>query len=415
MKVKIIKKPYRQVMDMPPPKRKLPSHQLGIMRGLVRLLTGGELAKQSFVYTGSLPRDNGPYLILMNHSSFVDLKMAFAMLRHPFNIVSTHDAMLGKEWLMRLLGCTPTKKYVADVSLITDMRYALSRGRDVLMFPEAGYSFDGTATTLPSRLGRLLKVLGVSLAFIKSEGAYLYDPLYNNLKLRDVPLSASIEVVLTKEQIKSKSIEELTDIIDKLFDFDNFRWQIDHDISITSPTRAEGLHRILYKCPHCLGESMTSSGDTIYCNECGESYTLSPNGKLVREKGEAIYDHVPDWYRWQRQCVREELLSGTYHLSTPCRILIMRDYHAIYDVGEGTLTHDIDGIHLKGEDDDINCTLPAGTQYTVNADLYWYELGDVVSIGDIYTQHYALLPPSVPVAKIRLATEENYKIIKSRR
>ena len=314
---------------------------------------------------------------------------------------------------MRLLGCISTKKFVSDVGLISDMKYCLDKGRDVLMFPEAGYSFDGTSTTLPSRIGRLLKVLGASLAFIKTEGAYHYDPLYNNLRLRDVPLSATVECVLDRDEIKSKSIDELTSIVEKLFDFDNFKWQREGHVEIHSPTRAEGLHRILYKCPHCLREDMTSHGATIQCTACGATYTLTPLGSLERKDGETIFDHVPDWYSWQRDCLRQELTEGTYYLNTPCKILVMRDYKAIYDVGEGTLTHDASGLRLVGEDGMVDVTLPAGSQYTLNSDLYWYELGDVVSIGDITTQHYCLLPASVPVAKIRLAVEENYKLLKN--
>ena len=44
---------------------------------------------------------------------------------------------------MRNLGCIPTNKYVTDISLVKDMEYACINKSSVLLYPEAGYSFDG--------------------------------------------------------------------------------------------------------------------------------------------------------------------------------------------------------------------------------------------------------------------------------
>ena len=104
-----------------------------------------------------------PVLILMNHSSFIDLKIASRIVYpKPYGIVCTFDTLVGKSWLMRLLGCIPTQKFVSDLTLIKDMEYMLKeRKTSVLMFPEAGYSFDGRTTTLPRKMGILLKKLDV--------------------------------------------------------------------------------------------------------------------------------------------------------------------------------------------------------------------------------------------------------------
>ena len=74
----------------------------------------------------------------------------------------------------------------------------------VLMFPEASYSFDGTATPLPDSLGKCLKMLGVPVAMIRTYGAFARDPLYNNLKLRQVDVSADVEYLLSPEEKKER-------------------------------------------------------------------------------------------------------------------------------------------------------------------------------------------------------------------
>jgi 1-acyl-sn-glycerol-3-phosphate acyltransferase len=72
-----------------------------------------------------LPKDT-PALFLMNHSSFIDLEIAASILYpRPFNIVTTLDAFIGKDWLMRQIGCFPTRKFVTDIGLIKDINYCI--------------------------------------------------------------------------------------------------------------------------------------------------------------------------------------------------------------------------------------------------------------------------------------------------
>ena len=102
---------------------------------------------------------DGHWLVLMNHSSFIDLEIASTVLfPRRFNIVCTTDGFIGKNLLMKLIGCIPTAKSVSDPTLIKDMQFALQKKKSsVLMYPEASYSFDGCATPLPRKLGALLK------------------------------------------------------------------------------------------------------------------------------------------------------------------------------------------------------------------------------------------------------------------
>ena len=54
------------------------------------------------------------------------------------------------------------------------------------MYPEASYSFDGTATVIPASLGKFIQLLNMPVIMIKTYGAFLHDPLYNGLQLRKV-------------------------------------------------------------------------------------------------------------------------------------------------------------------------------------------------------------------------------------
>lgn len=420
MKIKVKKISFEEMQKITPPKRKKPFKQSVILRILIKILSAVNLNLLRFRYEKINLESvkNEPCLILMNHSSFIDLEIA-AHLLFPkrFSIVCTSDAFVGLELLLRFLGCIPTKKFVSDPSLISDMKYALKTLKsNVVMYPEASYSFDGTATALPRKLGLLLKKLDVPVCMIKTEGAFSRQPLYNCLKIRKVPISATMECLLTREEIKEKSVDELDAILDNAFTYDHFRWQQENKIEINEPFRAEGLERILFKCPHCLAENrMKSSNVTVKCENCGAEYELDIYGSLNCLNKPAKFNHVPDWYSWERSEVKNELLSSDYYFNEKVRIYTLIDFKAIYDIGEGYLTHTSEGFSLKGCEGKLDFSLPANACYGLYADYYWYEIADIICIGNNKQLYYCLPENNVSVAKVRMATEELYKIKRAER
>ena len=420
VKIKTKKLPYEEVMALPRPEHRPPRRPDPLLRALVRLISAADLKKARFSYVSERMEalGPGPYLILMNHSSFIDLELTSHVFRsEPYCIVCTSDGYVGKEGLMRRLGCIPTNKFVTDLGLMADMAHALREERSsVLLFPEASYSFDGRATPLPRRLGLMLKKLDVPVVGVLTEGAFARDPLYNCLQKRDVTVSARVRGIFTRDEVRSLSVADLDAALDEMFSFDNFAWQAEHHVVIDEPFRADGLHRILYKCPHCLTEGETEGkGTTLTCHHCGAVYAMDELGRLVRSDGEAAFTHIPDWYAWERAEVRKELEAGAYRLDTEVEIGMLVDFKAVYMVGSGRLVHDRTGFTLTGCEGKLRFVRPAKACYSLYADYYWYELGDIICIGDREIQYYCFPREPIPVAKARLATEELYKMLRERR
>ncbi len=418
LKIKTAKMRYEDVLALPAPAHLKPVRQRLIFRLLLFLLSVWDLWMTRFSYRmiGMEQLGKGePCLVLMNHSSFIDLKIAARLMcTRPFHIVCTAGGFVGKRWLMRRIGCIPTRKFMTDVTLVRDMIYATQELKSsILMFPEASYSFDGTQTPLPDSIGKCLKLLKVPVVMIRTHGAFARDPLYNNLQLRKVRVSADVEYLLSVQDIAEKSPQELNDILQEKFTFDYFRWQQDNKIRIKEPFRADGLNRMLYKCPCCKTEGqMLGQGTKILCKQCGKTYELTEYGYLsAAEKECSDFTHIPDWYKWERACVRQELLDGTYHLEVPVAIYIMVNTDSIYQVGEGILKHTKEGFHLTGCDGKLDYRQEPLASYSLYSDFYWYEIGDVISIGDGHTQYYCFPQDSGDiVAKARLAAEELYKL-----
>ncbi|MBQ9150645.1 MAG: 1-acyl-sn-glycerol-3-phosphate acyltransferase [Clostridia bacterium] len=418
MKIKTLHRTYDEVMALPRPKHKKPWKPTVLLGTVMRIASAPDLWATRFSYTRdkkSEPKE--PSLILMNHSSFVDLKIASGILYpKPYGIVCTTDAMVGKGLLMKLLGCIPTQKFVTDLNLIRDMKYMLKEKKtSVLMYPEAGYSFDGRATTMPAGLGGLLKMLDVPVLMITTHGAFARDPLYNGLQNRKVKVTADVKTLLTREQVGELPTEELDKVIGDAFTFDNFAWQYENGIKITEKFRADGLHRILYKCPACKAEGqMEGKGTHLTCHACKKSWFLTELGRLEATEGETEFPHIPDWYDWERAEVKAEIEAGAYSLDTSVKIALMIDYKGLYMVGDGRLTHTSDGLTLDGCEGKLHYEQKPRASHTLNADFYWYCIGDVIGIGNRDCLYYCF-PQAVdgkipPVAKARLATEELYKI-----
>ena len=421
MKIRTINRSYDEVMAIEPKKRKKPLKTSMFFRILIMLLSIFSLPR-GFTHRKIGMEKLGkkePCMILMNHSSFVDFKIAASILfPRAFNIITTSDGMVGKSWLMRWIGCIPTQKFITDLNLVRDINYAVKTLKSsVLMYPEACYSFDGRATALPESLGHMIKRLGVPLVMIKTYGAFNRDPLYNCLQIRKVKVSADIKYLLSPEDLKQMSAEEINDAINEEFSFDNFKWQQENKVKIDEPFRADGLNRVLYKCPHCLVEGqMEGKGIYLTCHACGKKYELDEYGFLRASDGEARFTHVPDWYAWERECVKEELLSGEYRLDKEVDVYMLVDTKGLYRVGEGRLVHSTEGFHLTGCDGKLDYVHHPLGSYSLNADYFFYEIGDVICIGTPKILYYCFPKGEGDVvAKTRLATEELYKILNERK
>lgn len=146
MKTTVVNKRYEEVIALPKEKRFKPMKQSMFFRVLLKVA-----------------------------SSFIDLEIVASVLfPRKFNIVATNDSFMGiMKWLMRLIGCIPTSKFVTDTRLIRDMMYCVNELKSsVVMYPKASYSFDGTATPLPDSIGRFIKMLGVPVVMVRTYGAF---------------------------------------------------------------------------------------------------------------------------------------------------------------------------------------------------------------------------------------------------
>jgi hypothetical protein len=160
---------------------------------------------------------------------------------------------------------------------------------------------------------------------------------------------------------------------------------------------------------------MKSNGTKLVCTNCNKSYELNEYGFLVADDSNTTFFHIPEWYNWQREEVKKEIQANTYKLDVEVEIGVMVDYKAIYMVGTGRLIHDKNGFSLTGCNGKLNYTQKPLSSYGLYADYFWYEIGDVICIGNEDALYYCFPKGADVVSKTRLATEELYKMLKNKK
>ena len=292
-----------------------------------------------------------PYMLLSNHMYFIDFMLgAMGTFPHRVNNVVNIDGYYRRPWLMELIGCICTRKYVTDLHLVKSIRKVLQRGDILCMYPEARYSPCGVTSFIPDSLGKLIKMNKVPVVVTIHRGNHLYSPFWNFRKKRKVPLHTTMTKILTPEQIEAMTVAQINDLLTKAFECDDYRYQKENGIRITEPYRAEGLHKVLYQCPSCLTESkMTSAGTELFCTHCGKRWNLNEDGTLTAQEGETEFTHVPDWFAWERTQVEKQIAEGTYRFQDDVKIYSQPRAMNFIKLGPGKLTHTIeDGFTIEG-------------------------------------------------------------------
>ena len=255
-----------------------------------------------------------PYLLLCNHNSFSDFTyLTKAVFPNKCNYVVAIDGFIGREKLLRNLGCICKRKFTSDPYLIKQLIQVIKNGDIAVIYPEARYSLCGTTAVLPKSLGKLCKLLKVPVVTLMIHGDHVTKPFWNLHDRGVKPVEAELKLLYDSEQLKKATVEEINQKINEVFQYDDFAWQKERGIRIKYKGHAEGLHKVLYQCPACKTEyKMSTKGTILKCNSCNKEWKITELSEIKALSGETEFTHIPDWYEWERENVRREVEAGTY-------------------------------------------------------------------------------------------------------
>ena len=360
-----------------------------------------------------------PFVLLCNHNAFMDFKVATkAIFPMRANYVVAIDGFIGREQLLRNVGCICKRKFTNDTMLVRQLMRTVKNGDVAVIYPEARYSLCGTTAVLPESLGKLCKLLKVPVVVLICHGHHVNSPFWNLHDRGVKPTEAEYKLLYTAEELASAPVDEINKKIVEAFQYDDFAWQKEKGIRITYEGRAEGLHKVLYQCPACKAEfKMRSKGRFLSCGACGKEWEMTELSELRALKGETEFSHIPDWYEWERANVRREVENGTYSSGElPVHVDTLPNAKKFIRLGNGTLVHDMNGFTVRGTDvdgDPFEMIKNVPSLYSCHIEYeYLGKFGDCIDLNTLEDTWYIYPEPDkceFAVTKMALATEELYE------
>ena len=410
------KKKYTQIDPHSPIKRVWTIFYLVILSVAI-LVTS--LNKVKIIKKNKLPKP--PYILLSTHASMLDFYVALrTTFPHKPYWISTVEEFIPRYFIFRRIGVMAKRKFTNDP--VGALRYleVLEKGKILIIYPEARYSFTGENERIDKSIGRFVKTANVPVVFIKAHGDYLYCPQWSDRKTRKVrPIVSEVKTIIQKKDLEYLTAQEVQEIIESQYDMSEEAWMKNHNILIKYPNRAVGLERILYKCPHCGTEfEMSSETHFLKCNHCGVTYDYLENGELKRVDGEGKFNYPSTWYKWEKECVKNEVNEGTYRFNDTVRVekLLGAGIGFVPQEGEYQLTHTIDeGIVVKGVDNDFSFTRSPLQSYALHIEYQYLDRGSFLELADMKDTYFIYpLNKASNLTKIHFAVECIYDYLKEK-
>jgi hypothetical protein len=144
---------------------------------------------------------------------------------------------------------------------------------------------------------------------------------------------------------------------------------------------------------------------------------MNEDGTLTATDGITEFSHIPDWFKWEKQNVHEEVFSGNYNMTATCDVYTLPHCNGFVAQGVGKLIQNSEKttleVNLYGEDKVIEYT---GTQLeSVHVEYKYKDCGDMFDFsipGDSVWMHPT--DRKDILTKVSLATEEIRDLAKSK-
>lgn len=345
-----------------------------------------------------------PYLLLVNHQSGFDfIALHQAMYPRLVNGVIAYNQMLGHKNLWLKMGMIPKRQFDLSIGFLRQAKKVTEKKGIIALYPEGKITCDGRRGEMSAAVAKLIKLLALPVVVCQIKGCYLFRPKWAYKKRRSGRTEVHINPLFSAEELKSLTNDEVFGRVTDAFDHDEYEWQMQNGVKITEPFRAEGLERILYKCPNCGEEFETGSlGDTIFCTACRKEWRLSETGRLSACDGVTEFENVVDWYDFQRKCAREAL-DGGYLNSERCTAYALPDLKGWKLLGEGSLMFDGETLTYSSDDGD-HIEFDARPLYTVP-----FGFSDGLLLSKDNVSYSFMFDDMRQATKLNLLIEESYK------
>lgn len=297
---------------------------LGGIIKLIALIKGQKIIKKTKI--------NGPAIVLSNHTSFYDFIYTVAAM-YPQRVTYLAAKKMfyepGTATFLKLARAIPKSLLHADAAATLNVFRILRKNGIVSIFPEGQISPSGRSLKPAFSIAKLLKKAKVDVYIVKHMGAGLANPPWTKKTFKG-PVETVKELIIAKDELQAKSVEEIYDIIcTKLY------YSASEDNKIKKykykVTDITNLENVIYQCPACFHEGLTTAKNQLICPKCLNTLIYDEYG-LLNGRG------LDEWFLEQESRVRKAIDENpSYEVSGKTRLMSFRNEKLVF-VGEGILT-----------------------------------------------------------------------------
>ena len=261
-----------------------------------------------------------PFFVIAGHTSWLDFyTVTIALFPGRMNYIAAYNLFRDPvlKFLLGLMGVISKNQFTRDNQAILKMKYAISAGRIVAIFPHGCLSNEGRpgGFAAPS-IAKLITTFKIPVVAVKINGGYLTRPRWTK-RTRRGRIEATVPRLFTSEELGTLSTDVVYRRLIGAIDFDDYRWQRNHNVTFRGSHLAEGAELVLYKCPKCNAEfGLRSKGNRLFCLGCGNEAVM--NNKLFFEPGRSdssVFDGFDNWYDFQQESLLAEIHATDFRLT----------------------------------------------------------------------------------------------------
>jgi len=280
-----------------------------------------------------------PYLLIGNHCLNWDPFITGLYLKPNTRFIASDSLFRNKAvafMLTYLVGAIPKKKAVSDLKTIKMTMKELKRGHVVGVFPEANRTWNGRSIDILYSTAKFVKLMKVPVVNCIIKGGYMSRPRWA-VRGRKGVLELYYDVLFTKEDVKTKSVDEIYTIMNNAIQYNEFDWQKTKMIPFKSKRQAEFLENYLYICPKCkLIGTLESNHNEFLCKSCGLSHTMGEYGSFINEN--KTFDNPQGWGDWQAGQFEELIVTEDLIYKDNALLYGENEKNKLYIVAEGELS-----------------------------------------------------------------------------
>ncbi|MCL2862240.1 MAG: 1-acyl-sn-glycerol-3-phosphate acyltransferase [Firmicutes bacterium] len=378
-------------------------------------------------YQLDMRKEKEQFLLLSNHPSRLDpfytcRAIQPKMLNMFANRYFFHWCIPG--YLLKQVGGIPTKLYQADVGALKNFYRSVEKGRNVGIMIEGINSVNGEYMGMAQGTAKLVKKIGLPIISHRIDGAFLTNAKWRKGEIRKGKVVLTARKLISKEDLAKLSVEEVEDLLNKEFYFDDFKWSKENNIEWKGGDLATNINYALYFCPKCKSEfEIVSHDNKIYCPKCGNGASINKDYSISPlNEDDIIPESISKWYNLQREDVFIKLKLMNEEVGNKgnedCKIshqliesvqLFMWNKSGRKEVcvGEGTLTLDKDYLsYISEKGHEVSLQIPLKNVPAVPLN---YNEGIEIFHGEHYLFKFKDNP--LHSTKWAIIIEQNFKLI----